>query len=394
MLVRSVLSVWRAPVVLLALFLGIAPSFASTQQCNDGLDNDNGCTVDRTGDRSGKAGLPACADGDDNDGDGAVDYPDDDGCGSYGDPSEDSEGCTRTGSCVCGSDSDADGLVDVRSEVAICQNLSGRLVCPTDRQQCTQQHVPVWNPSGAGTVEQRQDWVCPAGVESGCGLDPADGRFYCSRHRCVNASAPVVTEHDSAGDWPEERQDLVGADGSCSGEFQIFSGSAKRCRKRGVSTGYQNCCRNRLPPLSDRMGAPGEPNQREYRKQHTAIEVWENQCDPDDQETALLNDSGYCVYLGTYCSKEWKWIGCVQKNKSFCCYNSHLAALVHEQVKTVPDDFGTLKRPNCRGFTPEEFQGLDFSKIDLSAYFDSAGMKSSRKIQDQLRTTVRDSYSP
>ena len=158
-------------------------------------------TYSCTGGRSGKVGLPECADGDDNDGDGNVDYPNDDGCGSYGDPSEDSEGCTQTGSCVCGSDSDADGLVDVRSEVAICQNLSGRLVCPTDRQQCTRQYFSVWDPSGFGAVEQRQDWVCPAGVEYGCGRDSTDGNVYCSSRPCVNALAPLTEEHDSAGDW-------------------------------------------------------------------------------------------------------------------------------------------------------------------------------------------------
>jgi len=334
---------------------------------------------------------------DDNDGDGNVDYRNDDGCGSYGDPSEDSESCSHAGSCVCSSGTNSDEFVDVRSEISVCQNLSGRLVCPTDRQQCTQQSFDVWNPDGnggVGAVEQHQDWACPAGVEYGCGRDPSDGNFYCSSRLCVNAASPSTEGHDSAGDWPESKPENIRRDGTCAGEFQIFGGSAKRCRKGGIDTAYQNCCRNHLPPLSDRTGAPGEPTQREYREQHSKFEFWENQCDPEDQESSLLNDSEYCIYLGTYCAKKWKFLGCVQRHKSFCCYNSHLAALVHKQVKTVPDDFGSARSPDCRGFTPEEFQALDFSKIDLSSYFDSVQKKSNSAIQDELQTTVQDAYAP
>ena len=32
--------------------------------------------------------------------------------------------------------------------------------------------------------------------------------------------------------------------------------------------------------------------------------------------------------------------------------------------------WGSGESPQCRGFTPEEFQKLDFSKIDLTGAFD------------------------
>jgi len=31
--------------------------------------------------------------------------------------------------------------------------------------------------------------------------------------------------------------------------------------------------------------------------------------------------------------------------------------------------WGTAKHPYCRGFTPEEFQSIDFSKVDLTEYY-------------------------
>jgi len=77
-------SVWRALVVLLVLFFGVAPSFANTQgQCNDGLDND---------------------------GDGLIDYPFDPGCYSLTDLDEANP--LPTVACNDGLDNDGDGLID------------------------------------------------------------------------------------------------------------------------------------------------------------------------------------------------------------------------------------------------------------------------------------------
>ena len=56
------------------------------------------------------AGMPACSDGIDNDGDGLVDYPMDPGCSS---PTDDSE-LDATHPCDDGIDNDGDGLVDWR----------------------------------------------------------------------------------------------------------------------------------------------------------------------------------------------------------------------------------------------------------------------------------------
>lgn len=111
-------------------------------------------------------------------------------------------------------------------------------------------------------------------------------------------------------------------------------------------------------------------------------------CDEKDIETALLNESNYCVYLGTVCEKKWAMVGCVQKAKRFCCFNSKMARIIHEQGRPQLKAFGTdggwgdKKNPNCRGFTPEEFQQLDFAKIDLSEYFGDITKDMTQKVQD------------
>ena len=111
-------------------------------------------------------------------------------------------------------------------------------------------------------------------------------------------------------------------------------------------------------------------------------------CDQKDIETALLNDSDYCHYLGRVCEKKWPAVGCVQRAKRYCCFNSKMARIIHEQgrpqLKSFGPDggWGDKKNPDCRGFTPEEFQQLDFAKIDLSEYFGDITRDMTEKVRD------------
>ena len=100
-----------------------------------------------------------------------------------------------------------------------------------------------------------------------------------------------------------------------------------------------------------------------------------NGCDQGDIMTAMLRDSGNCHYLGKVCDRRWPAVGCVQRSKRFCCFNSKMGRIIHEQGRPqlltfgLEGAWGTPSEPNCRGFTADEFQMLDFSKIDMSEYF-------------------------
>jgi len=105
------------------------------------------------------------------------------------------------------------------------------------------------------------------------------------------------------------------------------------------------------------------------------MQLFTPKCDQLDIETSGLVKSNFCHFVGDYCAKKWPLIGCVQKAKGYCCFNSKMGRIIHEQGRPQLEVFGsgggwgTGKSPNCRGFLPEEFQSLDFSKIDLSEYF-------------------------
>lgn len=98
-------------------------------------------------------------------------------------------------------------------------------------------------------------------------------------------------------------------------------------------------------------------------------------CDAGDIQTTMARDSGLCHYVGDFCYKKWALVGCTQQARGYCCYNSKLARIIAEQGRpqlTVfgPDGgWGTANAPNCRGFTPEEFQSIDFNRIDLTEYY-------------------------
>jgi hypothetical protein len=96
------------------------------------------------------------------------------------------------------------------------------------------------------------------------------------------------------------------------------------------------------------------------------------QCEADERETVRQRELGQCHYVGNYCS-ERDWLGgCLARTYSYCCFPSMLARIVQEQGRPQLDrDWGKSKEPSCEGFTIEEFQNLDWSKIDLSEFYDS-----------------------
>ena len=121
-------------------------------------------------------------------------------------------------------------------------------------------------------------------------------------------------------------------------------------------------------------------------------------CTQEDFETAMMDNSGRCHFINSYCEKKWPLIGCVQEVNVFCCFNSKLARIVHEQgrpqLKTFTPLWGYDEGPgNCRGFKASEFQMLDFSKMNLSEYFGEITTKAQGTIRDEVGTKINEYYN-
>jgi conjugal transfer mating pair stabilization protein TraN len=117
-------------------------------------------------------------------------------------------------------------------------------------------------------------------------------------------------------------------------------------------------------------------------------------CDKTDIQTGQGVKSKQCHFIGDYCEK--KLLGaCYQRARGYCCFNSKMARIIQEQGRPQLQSFqpngawGGPDAPNCRGFTPDEFQALDFSRIDLSEYFEDVQKDLATKIDGSQQTIMQ-----
>lgn len=100
-----------------------------------------------------------------------------------------------------------------------------------------------------------------------------------------------------------------------------------------------------------------------------------------EKSLAYRRGANLCTYVGEYCSKKVK-VGfislCRTKKKTYCCFNSTLARIINvegrKQLGTL--GWGSAKNPKCDGFSLEEFNSIDMSKMDLSEFVNEVTQKS------------------
>jgi conjugal transfer mating pair stabilization protein TraN len=124
-------------------------------------------------------------------------------------------------------------------------------------------------------------------------------------------------------------------------------------------------------------------------------------CDQRDIQCGEQVASKDCHYIGQYCEKHW-FFGCVQEANGYCCFNSMMARIIQEQGRPQlstfgpTGDWGPPDNPNCRGFTPEEFEAIDFAKIDFSEYISVIQNNIATEIQNAqgtIQTNIQNSYN-
>lgn len=200
--------------------------------------------------------------------------------------------------------------------------------------------------------------ACPNGYIETTGTDTANGAckrelppscplggYACTTTTQENLDTTVgATDGNNAG-WR--------ADGTCAGQINIFSGKDYRCRSDDALFGLTGggCCDK------DKVG------------------FGLVQCKAEEKLLAKRAQSNLCHEIGEYCSKKIK-LGfvkiCIQHKKTSCCFGDILSRILNEQGRAqLGKPWGSPESPQCRGFTPEEFQKIDFSKVDLSEFINT-----------------------
>ena len=61
---------------------------------------------------------------------------------------------------------------------------------------------------------------------------------------------------------------------------------------------------------------------------------------------------------------------CTETRESYCCFNSRLARHINEQGRgQLGKTWGLPQAPDCSGFTLEQLQSLDFSRMNLAEFY-------------------------
>jgi len=324
---------------------------------------------------------------------------------------------------ICAVDLNGNGDAADPGEQASCSATSdGEGLCPIHEVACER--------DAAGT------YSCPAGPRFACHEKAPGAAPACSPNACIDLAANPIVEEPPIDDPGPEANGGMDAAGNCLGKIEIFSGRGMRCRPAGLSTTMSNCCKDQGKIVKDGMGssissigtkiavAKGvftgmKAAYAAFRAGATAsqaasaganalvvgidptsiavslainlmMELLLSGCDQQDMETALLRSSGMCHEVGTYCTASVLGV-CLQKARGHCCFNTRLGRIIQEQGRPQlkafnADPWGTPRRPMCRGFTPEEFQALDFSRIDLSEYYADIEARA----QAEIRTDMED----
>ncbi|NQY62903.1 MAG: conjugal transfer protein TraN [Alteromonadaceae bacterium] len=213
---------------------------------------------------------------------------------------------------------------------------------------------------------------------------------------------------DVSEEYYQDNETINNETGECNGEFQIFSGKVTGCRSNGYQTRWDNCCNNGEKIITDSFSEKTTAERLEgiatmvgdaidgvsgsgigsdiaklisegFSTLPTGLDPLEitgkignwimTPCTKESESVSKMA-SDMCMHVGEKCIEKWFGIGCVQNAQVHCCFKTRLAKIFHEQARAqLPNmSWGNAQAANCRGFTPEEFQAIDFSKIDLGDY--------------------------
>jgi hypothetical protein len=93
------------------------------------------------------------------------------------------------------------------------------------------------------------------GDQHACAVPASGGAPSCSANVCIDTGANPIVEEPVVDEPGVEADGAVDADGNCLGTIEIFSGRAARCRPAGLSTTFQNCCKDKGKIVKDGMGS-------------------------------------------------------------------------------------------------------------------------------------------
>jgi hypothetical protein len=153
-------------------------------------------------------------------------------------------------------------------------------------------------------------------------------------------------------------------------ELRIFKGVSHKCSNDVV--GFSKCC-----------SGSGLGNDLNLAS-----------CSSDEKTLALKQSKKLCHHVGTYCSKQDFFGGCLVKTQGYCCFDTTLTKAIQIQGRfgQLKINFGSGESPNCRGLKPEELEKIKMNEIDFSEFTSNLNPQINNidkdLIQNQIHQTI------
>lgn len=265
-------------------------------------------------------------------------------------------------------------------------------------------------------------YACPFNSSSSACTRPDSGEPYTchvEEETCLATAGNTTVDPVNFPSFPTDTNaGEMKDDATCEGEIRIFNGEPFSCNQAGVRSRWDNCCNNGNHIIDDAVNnyldgavkmtemvtdligidAIGDVINKlltltpDYLTAEAIAQIGNYLLSPcaDDSLTSSMIATGRCVTVGTKCV-ESLFGTCLQEKQIECCFASKLARIINQQARPqLSLNFGTPNAPDCRGLSPEEFQSIDFSQIDLSEYITDIQVKSQSTIDAEISTSVSD----
>lgn len=211
-----------------------------------------------------------------------------------------------------------------------CLNMSDRGQCRHTAREYDCQNKTKLNSSGNGCKEH--SYCIGTSCET---IKNYDNKNMVGAISGLKVLKELVNEFDREGCNQNNHKDC-----------KVFKGNHKHCAKS--IKGAKNCCGDKGIIL----------------KMHLS------ECSEGERILATARSHGYCHYVGSYCSKKVKFLGCLERKSSYCCFESRMSRIIHEQGRSqLGISWGSASSPNCRALNIEELQNIDFSKFDFNEFY-------------------------
>ncbi|MFA5426673.1 MAG: conjugal transfer protein TraN, partial [Sulfurimonas sp.] len=231
----------------------------------------------------------------------------------------------------------------------------------------------------------QQNYICNANPDQTCAN--VGGVWQCSEHPCVDANDIEHTDTE-VGSQDGNDDGWNQSTGACEGQLYLFGGTSGACRSWDLFGNFMTG--TAVVGSAGLVAALDDSN----CCSDDAVLFGLISCRAEEKLLAEKKKAGNCHYVGEFCSRRIPLIGCVQKKKSSCCFNSKLARIINEQGREqLTRSWGSARNPECKGFTPEEFQRLDMSRIDFSEFIESFQLPDMQNIGDSIRNRVTSNLS-